>query len=171
VEEVYDEDSSSLITPHFATRGRLLNTVQGCIIITAAVKEVVLLMFRYRHLNFTLEDFVFICIRSSGDNIDTIMKNTQALIDASKGVSLEVNREKNEYMLLSRHENAGQNHDIKRADRCFENMAQLRYFGATVTNQNLIHEKIKKKLNSGKTCYHSVKNLLSSRLLSKKYKN
>jgi hypothetical protein len=32
-------------------------------------------------------------------------------------------------MLLSRHQNAGQNHDIKIANRCFENVAQFRYFG------------------------------------------
>jgi hypothetical protein len=33
--------------------------------------------------------------------------------------------------------------------------------------QNLIHEKIKRRLNSGNAYYHSVQNLLSSRLLSK----
>jgi hypothetical protein len=41
-------------------------------------------------------------------------------------------------MLLSRHQNAGQNHDIKIANRCFESVAQLKYLGTTVTNQNLI---------------------------------
>jgi hypothetical protein len=34
------------------------------------------------------------------------------------------------------------------------------------TNQNLIQE-IKRRLNSGNACYHSVQNLLSSRLLPK----
>jgi hypothetical protein len=34
----------------------------------------------------------------------------------------------------------------------------------------LIQEEIKKRLNSGKACYHSVQNLLSSRLLSKNVK-
>jgi hypothetical protein len=32
-----------------------------------------------------------------GDNVDTIKKNTQTLIDASKEVSLEVNPEKTKY--------------------------------------------------------------------------
>jgi hypothetical protein len=40
----------------------------------------------------------------------------------------------------------------------------------TVTNQNLIQEEIKKRLNSGNVCYHSVQSLLSSRLLSKHLK-
>jgi hypothetical protein len=54
-----------------------------------------------------------------GDNTHTIKKNTQTLIDASKEVGLEVNTEKTKYMLLSCHKNAGQNHDIKIANRCF----------------------------------------------------
>jgi ribosomal protein S2 len=69
-------------------------------------------------------------------------------------------------MLLSRHQNAGQNHDIKIANRCFENMAQFRYLGMTITNQNLVQEEIK-RLDSGNACYQSVQDLLSSSLLSK----
>jgi hypothetical protein len=37
-----------------------------------------------------------------GDNIDTINKNTQTLIDAGKEVGLEVNGEKTKYMLVPR---------------------------------------------------------------------
>jgi hypothetical protein len=59
-----------------------------------------------------------------GDNTDTIKKNTETLMDASKEVGLEVNTEETKYMLLSRHQNVGQNHDIKIANRCFENVAQ-----------------------------------------------
>jgi hypothetical protein len=43
-----------------------------------------------------------------GDNIDTIKKNTETLIDASKEVSLEINIDKTKYMLLSRHQNVSQ---------------------------------------------------------------
>jgi hypothetical protein len=53
-----------------------------------------------------------------GDNINTINKK-QILIDASKEVGVEVNIEKTKCMLLSRHQNAGQNHDIKIGNRCF----------------------------------------------------
>jgi hypothetical protein len=38
-----------------------------------------------------------------GDNIDTLEKNTETLIDASKDVGLKINVDKTKYMLLSRH--------------------------------------------------------------------
>ena len=40
----------------------------------------------------------------------------------------------------------------------------------TLTNQKSIPEEIKSRLRSGNACYHSVQNLLSSRLLSKNLK-
>jgi hypothetical protein len=46
----------------------------------------------------------------------------------------------------------------------------FKYLGTTVTNQNLIQEEIKRRLNSGNASYHSVQNLLSSHLLSKNLK-
>jgi hypothetical protein len=73
-------------------------------------------------------------------------------------------------MLLSLHQNAGQNHDIKIVNRCFENVAQFKYFGTTIRNENLILEEIKRRLNSDNAYYHFVENLLSSRLMSKNIK-
>jgi hypothetical protein len=51
-----------------------------------------------------------------GDNINTINKNTEALIDHSKEVGLEVNIEKARHMLVFHHWNASQNRDIKIAN-------------------------------------------------------
>jgi hypothetical protein len=50
------------------------------------------------------------------DKISTIKKNTETPTDASKDIGLEVNTEKTKYMFLSRHQNAGQNRGIKKAD-------------------------------------------------------
>jgi hypothetical protein len=46
-----------------------------------------------------------------GDNIDTIKKITETLTDANKKVGLEVHAEGIKYILLSRHQNAWQNHE------------------------------------------------------------
>jgi ribosomal protein S2 len=54
-------------------------------------------------------------------------------------------------MLLSPHQNEWQNSDVKIANRCFEIVAQFRYLGTTVTNQNQIQEEIKGILNSDNT--------------------
>jgi hypothetical protein len=35
-------------------------------------------------------------------------------------------------MFLSHHQNAGQSHDIKIANTCFENVAKFRYLGTTI---------------------------------------
>jgi hypothetical protein len=49
-------------------------------------------------------------------NVDIIKKNTETLIDANKMVGIELSTEKTKYMLMFRHQSAGQDHDIKIAD-------------------------------------------------------
>jgi hypothetical protein len=105
-----------------------------------------------------------------GDNIDNINKDTETLTDASKEFGLVENIGKTKCMLLFRHQNVDQKRGIKIANRSFENVSQFKYLGMTVTNRNLIQVEIKRRLNSGNACYHSVQNLLSSRLLSKNVK-
>jgi hypothetical protein len=63
-----------------------------------------------------------------GVNRDAIKKNTETSIDSSKEVGLELNTEKTKYTLLSHHQNAGKNHDLKIANTCFKNVAQFRYW-------------------------------------------
>jgi hypothetical protein len=72
-------------------------------------------------------------------------------------------------MLLSRRQNAGQNHDTKIDNRSIQNVAHFKYLGTIVTNEIFFREKIK-RFNSDNACYHSVQNLLSSRFLSKNVK-
>jgi hypothetical protein len=48
-------------------------------------------------------------------------------------------------MLLSCHQNASQNRDINIANRSFENVSQLKYWGTTVTNKNLIQKETMKR--------------------------
>jgi hypothetical protein len=64
-----------------------------------------------------------------GNNIRTINKNTETLIDASKEVELEVNVEKTKHMLVSHYQNADHNQDKQIANRSFENVSQFQVFG------------------------------------------
>jgi hypothetical protein len=93
-----------------------------------------------------------------GENRNTIQKNTQALLLARKWVSVKVNTDKTNYMSISHEQNARQNHNIKIATTYFENVAEFKYLRMTVTNQNLMHEEIKKTLYLGNVYYHSNKN-------------
>jgi hypothetical protein len=58
---------------------------------------------------------------------------------------------------------------MKTANRAFEYVAQYKYLGMRVTNQNLIEQEIKGSFNLNNACYCSVQKLLSC-LLSKNVK-
>jgi hypothetical protein len=105
-----------------------------------------------------------------GGSIHSIKKNAQDLVIASKVIGLEVNAEKTKYMVMFRNQNAGHNHIIHIDNNSFDRVEEFKYLGATLTYRNSIHEEIKSRLKSGNACYHSVQNLLSSRLLSKNTK-
>jgi hypothetical protein len=94
-----------------------------------------------------------------GEKIDTIKKNTEVLLDASKEIGLEVNPEKTKYMLMTRIQKIGQKHSIKIGNRSFEYVAKFKYLG-TLADQNCLHKDIKSRLNSGNACYCSVQRLL-----------
>jgi hypothetical protein len=117
-------------------------------------------------LNGTHQVLACVDFNIVGENIDTMHKNTKALLYASKEVGLEVNPENTKYMLMSHYQNAGLRHSIKISNGSFEDVAKFKYLGATLTDQNCIHKEIK-RLNSGNACYHSFQSLMSSRLLSR----
>jgi hypothetical protein len=88
-----------------------------------------------------------------GDNIDTIRKNTENVINSTKySICCSLVTRMQGKIMTS-----------------FENGAQFRFLRATVSDQNLIQDEIKRGLNSGNACYHSILNLSSS-LLSKTVK-
>jgi hypothetical protein len=70
---------------------------------------------------YSKEEFAIVAIIHS--------ERTETLIDASEGLGLEVN-------------SPSQNRGIKTANICFENVAQFKYLGTTVTNKNVIQEEI-----------------------------
>jgi len=73
-------------------------------------------------------------------------------------------------MVMFRDQNAGRIHSVRIYNITFDRVEDFKYLGTTLTNENSIVEEIKSRLKSGNVCYHSVQNLLSSRLLSKNLK-
>jgi hypothetical protein len=78
-----------------------------------------------------------------GGSIHAIKKNTEAFVVTSKEIGLEVNAEKTKYMVMSRDQNAGQNHNMKIDNKLFERVEQFKYLGTTLTNQNSIQEELR----------------------------
>jgi hypothetical protein len=105
-----------------------------------------------------------------GDSTSTIKGNTETLLRAGRDVGLVIETDKTQHTITSRHQNSGQNQNIRIANESFENVAKFKYLVTTLINQNDLHDEIKSRLNSGNACYHSVQNLPSSLLISKNLK-
>jgi hypothetical protein len=73
-------------------------------------------------------------------------------------------------MVSSRDRNTGRGHSVKIDNSSIGRVEEFKYLGTTLTDQNSIHEEIKRRLKLGNACYHSAQNLLSTRLLSKNLK-
>jgi hypothetical protein len=82
-----------------------------------------------------------------GGSVHATKKNTEALVVASKEIGLEVNAEKTKYMVMSRDQNAGQNHKIKIDNKLFERVEQFKNLGTALRYKSCFHEVIKSRLN------------------------
>jgi hypothetical protein len=72
-----------------------------------------------------------------------IKKNAEALLVASKENGLEVNADKNKYILMSLDQVIGGSHNLNFDNRSLERLEEVRYLGTIVMNQNSIEEQIK----------------------------
>ena len=70
-------------------------------------------------------------------------------------------------MVMSQDQNAERIQSVRIDNKNLERVEEFKYLGTNLTNQNCIAEEIKSRLSSGNACYHSVQNILPSRLLSK----
>jgi hypothetical protein len=105
-----------------------------------------------------------------GGSVHTVKENAEALVVATKEIGLEVNSDKTKYMVMSRERNAGRDDSVKIDNSSIEKVEDFKYLETMLTDQNSIQKEIKSRLKLGNACYHSVHNLLSSRLLSKNLK-
>jgi hypothetical protein len=59
------------------------------------------------------------------ENINTLNKNTEALLQTSEEVDIKVNTEKTMHVVVPRHQNAGQNLSSVIANKSFENVSKV----------------------------------------------
>jgi hypothetical protein len=78
-----------------------------------------------------------------GGSIHSIQKNAEDLVIASEEIGLEVNDEKTKYMVMSRNQNAGHNHNIKIDYKSFERVEKFKYLGATLTMKTPFMKKLR----------------------------
>jgi len=97
-------------------------------------------------------------------------ENTGALLVASKDIGLKLYAERARHMFICHQQNAGQNHNIKTGNRCFESVAMFRHFESMITFRYLGTTLPNQKCLPRNAYYCSVKNLLSLQLLSKNIK-
>jgi hypothetical protein len=70
-----------------------------------------------------------------GDIINTIKDNTNTVIETSRDVGPKINVEKTKYMIMSYHQDSGQNQKIRIMNESIENVAKVKYLGMILTNQ------------------------------------
>jgi hypothetical protein len=72
------------------------------------------------------------------------MKNTEAVLIASKEIVFSAFTSKPKYMVTSRDQNAEQNGSIQIGNKSFETVEQFTCLRTTLMNQNSINEEIKR---------------------------
>ena len=83
-------------------------------------------------LNGTHQLLVYVdVVNILGGSEHTVKENAEALIVVSKEIGLEVNFDRNKYMVMSQEQNVGQRHSMKTDISSIERVEQSKYLGTT----------------------------------------
>ena len=98
-----------------------------------------LLEVRLYTLDLVYGDDVYI-LRGS---VQTLKKNAEALVAASKETGLEVNADKAKCMVMTRDRNAERSQSIKTDNSSFESVEGFKYLGTILTIKILFRKKLR----------------------------
>ena len=62
-------------------------------------------------------------------DIHILKENAEALVAATREIGLEVSAVKTKYMVMSRDQNAGRNHNVRTDNSTFERVEGFKYLG------------------------------------------
>ena len=82
-----------------------------------------------------------------GDDIRTIEKNENVLLNACKDTGLAVNSRKTKYMEIGRHRGMMANEQIKLGNNSYEKVKTFKYLSSPLTNQNTICVNLKQEIH------------------------
>lgn len=97
-------------------------------------------------------------------------KNVEAFLVTSQEAGVGGSAERMKYMFVSCQQTVQQSYNVKTANKSFESVANFKCLETAPTNEKCLPVEIKSRLNSGNSCYLSVRNLLSSHFLPKNIK-
>jgi hypothetical protein len=75
-----------------------------------------------------------------GGSVHTVKEKREAWVVASKEMGLEVIADKTKYMVMSRDQTAGRNHNMKTYNSTFGRVEQFKYLERTLTIHSSIQE-------------------------------
>ena len=96
------------------------------------------------------------------NDIQTIERNADVLLNACKDISLVVNIGKTKYKEAGHYWGIMANEHIVVDSNPYVKIETIRYADSLLANQNSIHEEIICRLQTGNSCYSSVQTFLSS---------
>ena len=67
-----------------------------------------------------------------GESIHTLKENAEALVAATREIGLEITADKTKYMVMSRDQNAGQNHSVRIDVSTFGRVEEFKYLGTSI---------------------------------------
>ena len=94
--------------------------------------------FSYRLQRSIILRHVYVDINILGESVNTIKKNAEQFVVASKVNGLELNVDKTKYMVMYGDQNARRRHTIKIDNRSFERVEEFKYLGRALTNRNFL---------------------------------
>lgn len=116
------------------------------------------------HTLLAYADDIIILGKSKHD----IEERARKLINYSSSMGLVINENKTKYMMMTR--NATTKGNLHVGDLTFEQVGDFKYLGVNINEKNNMHNEVKMRLNVANRCYFTMKEMLSSKLLSRRTK-